>query len=146
MNDGAVVGPGVLLGPRTSRAPPKVLYGPHPAITGSMELILVVHKGRQVVYLRPGVWCSGAVPGGRAVYAAALVSLRAAQDPWISSVPRPGMVDYTLYTTREGRAKGESADAYHLRARGVSAQATLRSRSSRPLVPSYGAAILDTAL
>src|SRR5947208_8518310 len=106
MNDGAVAGPGVLLGPRTSRAPPKVLYGPHPAITGSMELILVVHKGRQVVYLRPGVWCSGAVPGGRAVRCRSRQST-GRTDPWISSVPRPGMVDYTLYTTREGRAKGE---------------------------------------
>jgi hypothetical protein len=33
------------------------------------------------------------------------------------------MVDYTLYTTREGRAEGESADAYHVRARGLSAPA-----------------------
>ena len=33
------------------------------------------------------------------------------------------MVDYTLYTTREGRAEGESADAHRVRARGISARA-----------------------
>jgi hypothetical protein len=59
------------------------------------------------------------------------------------------MVDYTLYTTREGRAKGESADTCSAHARGIAAQAWRLDDSAAGhhggQCLSYGAAVLGAA-
>lgn len=82
-------------------------------------------------------------------YAAALVSLQVAQILQFRAFPGPGLVDYTLYTTREGRAEGESADRYSAHARGIAAQAWRLDGSAAGhdggQCLSYGAAVLGAA-